>query len=263
MMVDHSSKRAPNIRGMISFSRRISNLVVTEVLSNESVKMRARLITRYINVAGKLHNIHNFQSTRSILIGLQSDSIYRLKKTWDYIRHHHSSKYQLLYKLLKLHRDPKTRDYRAMFESNTSAPPYLPSLPYLITALLGHFPHTRRMKRGQHKPANHLTTARSSGYFCTELEGALEDSTMESDNSVPPNAKPDCLVQCLGAHVPLDGPIKIEAAYQLLGIWQKAARQYCFVENKTAMEFLMKTHYREERENFLRSLQVEPSTTED
>lgn len=57
------------------------------------LQTRARLLARFINVADKCYRISNFQSCRTVLSGLQSPAIYRLRRTWAYVRKKHASKY--------------------------------------------------------------------------------------------------------------------------------------------------------------------------
>nr|CAD7570773.1 unnamed protein product [Timema californicum] len=93
VLVQKSSRNAPNLRALIAFSRRVCCLVATEILNEESHKVRARLISRYINAADKCNSVQNFQSCRSILAGLQSPSVYRLHHTWTLVRESHAMKY--------------------------------------------------------------------------------------------------------------------------------------------------------------------------
>jgi hypothetical protein len=94
LVSQQSSKNAPNVAAMVAFAHRISCLVASDILKNQSERMRARLIARFVTVAEKCHRISNFHSCRTVLFGLQSPAIYRLKATWAYVRKKHASKYQ-------------------------------------------------------------------------------------------------------------------------------------------------------------------------
>lgn len=51
--------------------------------------------------------------------------------------------------------------------------------------------------------------------------------------------------------------IKLKEAVELLEKFQLAAAHYCINKNELACEYLLKARYREERENFFHSIQVE------
>ncbi|KAL1116130.1 hypothetical protein AAG570_005625 [Ranatra chinensis] len=125
---------------MVAFSQRVANLVATEILNTESVKMRARMISRFINATDKLNRLGNMQSATSVLYGLQSAPVYRLKMTWHYLRRHHSIKYQRLCLLMRLYNDPKSAKYKRMVDRACRTPPYIPSVAYLVSALLARVP---------------------------------------------------------------------------------------------------------------------------
>ncbi|KAJ9601442.1 hypothetical protein L9F63_000409, partial [Diploptera punctata] len=135
-----SSRNAPNIGALIAFSHRISCLVTTEVLREESVNVRAQLITRFINVAEKCNRLNNFQSCRSVLAGLQSLPVYRLHSTWKYVRLHHATKYHVFEKLCRMYRDPRLPNYQKAFFKASLNPPYLPYIGDLLAKLLGRVP---------------------------------------------------------------------------------------------------------------------------
>ncbi|KAK6619458.1 hypothetical protein RUM43_012215 [Polyplax serrata] len=137
LLINRNGKSCLNLMSWIIFSHRISCLVATEILLTEDIKYRARLISRFINAAEKCHLLHNFQSCRSILSGLQSPAIYRLKLTWCQVRHNHATKYQIFEKLSRLYRDPRLTCYQKAFYKSSLEQPYLPSAMHILATFLG------------------------------------------------------------------------------------------------------------------------------
>jgi len=90
LIYQKSSRNAPNLGAWIAFSHRIACLTVSEILAIKQLAMRTRIMARFINAADKCFALGNFQSCRSILAGLQAPPIYRLRKSWSYLRTHHA-----------------------------------------------------------------------------------------------------------------------------------------------------------------------------
>lgn len=94
LVYQRSSRNAPNLGAWIAFSHRIACLTVSEILAIKQIDMRTRIMARFINAADKCFALGNFQSCRSILAGLQALPIYRLRRSWSYLRTHHAARYQ-------------------------------------------------------------------------------------------------------------------------------------------------------------------------
>ncbi|KAL1273262.1 hypothetical protein QQF64_029124, partial [Cirrhinus molitorella] len=86
---------APTVRATIAQFNAITNCVITSLLcppstsppgspscSRSGPAHRARIIEKWISVAQECHQLRNFSSLRAILSALQSNAVYRLKKTW-------------------------------------------------------------------------------------------------------------------------------------------------------------------------------------
>lgn len=75
-------KLAPNVLAMVGAFNRVALLVPTEILQKTTPQARAKVISVFIQVASKCYQLHNYNSLKAVLAGLQCTPIYRLKKTW-------------------------------------------------------------------------------------------------------------------------------------------------------------------------------------
>ncbi|XP_055963965.1 ral guanine nucleotide dissociation stimulator-like 1 isoform X2 [Sorex fumeus] len=75
---------APTIRATIAQFNALTQCVVSTTLGSRELRtqQRARLIEKWINIAHECRVLKNFSSLRAIVSALQSNPIYRLKKTW-------------------------------------------------------------------------------------------------------------------------------------------------------------------------------------
>ncbi|XP_068409884.1 ral guanine nucleotide dissociation stimulator isoform X2 [Eschrichtius robustus] len=76
---------APTVRATVAQFNSVANCVITTCLGDRSVtaRARARVVEHWIEVARECRVLKNFSSLYAILSALQSNSIHRLKKTWE------------------------------------------------------------------------------------------------------------------------------------------------------------------------------------
>ncbi|XP_034290428.1 ral guanine nucleotide dissociation stimulator-like 3 [Pantherophis guttatus] len=75
---------APSVRATVTQFNAVTSRVITSVLGDQAMRIpqRAHLLEKWIQIAGQCRALRNFSSLYAILSALQSNSIYRLKRTW-------------------------------------------------------------------------------------------------------------------------------------------------------------------------------------
>ncbi|KAG5519994.1 hypothetical protein PMAC_001070 [Pneumocystis sp. 'macacae'] len=76
---------AKNIKSMILKSNQITGWVTHSILSQSEVKKRVDIIKHFINIADRCRSLNNFSTLTSIISGINSAPIHRLKRTWELI----------------------------------------------------------------------------------------------------------------------------------------------------------------------------------
>uniref|UniRef100_A0A8C5WDS2 Ras-specific guanine nucleotide-releasing factor RalGPS1 n=1 Tax=Leptobrachium leishanense TaxID=445787 RepID=A0A8C5WDS2_9ANUR len=121
---------APNV---VAFTRRFNQVsfwVVREILTAQTLKIRAEILIHFIKIAKKLLDLNNLHSVMSVVSALQSAPIFRLSKTWALLNRKDKTTFDKLdYLLTKEDNYKRTREYIRSLKM-------MPCIPYLGIYLL-------------------------------------------------------------------------------------------------------------------------------
>jgi hypothetical protein len=85
---------------MIESFNRLALVVCTEIVHEKTIQGRAKAIGSYIQLADKCYKLHNYNSMKAVISGLQSQAIYRLKRSWNHVTSKRKKKFEKLSNLL-------------------------------------------------------------------------------------------------------------------------------------------------------------------
>ncbi|XP_035759016.1 ras-specific guanine nucleotide-releasing factor RalGPS1 isoform X6 [Egretta garzetta] len=121
---------APNV---VAFTRRFNQVsfwVVREILTAQTLKIRAEILSHFVKIAKKLLELNNLHSLMSVVSALQSAPIFRLTKTWALLNRKDKTTFEKLdYLLSKEDNYKRTREYIRSLKM-------VPTIPYLGIYLL-------------------------------------------------------------------------------------------------------------------------------
>ncbi|KAL3236404.1 Cell division control protein 25 [Nakaseomyces bracarensis] len=92
----YNSDADNNISKFVAFANNLTKFVTYKVLSYDSPKERASIITYFIKVTDECYLLKNFSSMTALISGLYASPLYRLKNTWKYVQPEYCSKLQNL-----------------------------------------------------------------------------------------------------------------------------------------------------------------------
>ncbi|XP_007901158.1 ras-specific guanine nucleotide-releasing factor RalGPS2 isoform X2 [Callorhinchus milii] len=129
---------APNV---VAFTRRFNHVsfwVVREILTAQTLKIRAEVLSHYIKTAKKLYELNNLHALMAVVSGLQSAPIFRLTKTWALLSRKDKTTFEKLeYLMSKEDNYKRLRDYINSLKMTPCIPYlgiYLSDLTYIDSA---------------------------------------------------------------------------------------------------------------------------------
>ncbi|KAL9651704.1 hypothetical protein ABK040_009319 [Willaertia magna] len=131
-MKDTKEWTAPNITQLIARSNILTNWVTTYILKTTNIKDRKKILKHFILIADCCLSIHNYNTVFEIAMGLISQPIYRLKKTWEILKEGDlGKKWKKLEEITSFGQNRK--NYREQIKKviKNSVEERLPCLPYL------------------------------------------------------------------------------------------------------------------------------------
>eukprot|EP01121_Diplochlamys_sp_Union-15-3_P008010 TRINITY_DN2091_c0_g1_i5.p1 TRINITY_DN2091_c0_g1~~TRINITY_DN2091_c0_g1_i5.p1 ORF type:complete len:655 (+),score=137.61 TRINITY_DN2091_c0_g1_i5:266-2230(+) len=127
-------EKAPNILAMIKQFNDVSNWVATQVLKEDKLKKRVKVITHFVQIAESCKQLNNLNAVLEIISGLCQGSVDRLKHTWAGV--HKLANVKQSFELLKALVVPTT-NYKVMREYlKTVSPPCIPYIGIFLTDLI-------------------------------------------------------------------------------------------------------------------------------
>ncbi|KAI9519264.1 Ras-specific guanine nucleotide-releasing factor RalGPS1 [Dissostichus eleginoides] len=118
-------RMAPNV---VAFTRRFNQVsfwLVREILTAQTMKIRAEILSHFVKIAKKLLELNNLHSLVSVVSALTSAPIFRLSKTWALISRKDKGTFEKLNYLTS-----KEENYTCMREYIRSLK-MVPCIPYL------------------------------------------------------------------------------------------------------------------------------------
>lgn len=114
----------PYLTEFINNFNRLGEIVASEIVLNPNFRSRVQVLSKFIEVAGELAKLQNFNSVISILSGLSFGAVSRLTETWADLSPETKSLYEKLEELCSS--DDNYKNMRSVLEK--TEPPLIPYL---------------------------------------------------------------------------------------------------------------------------------------
>lgn len=118
---------SPNVVAMNRQFNQVTFWVVGQILSHDSPRIRAELISNFIKTAKHLYQLNNLHSSYAVISALLSSPIYRLDKTWYFVRKKYPKERLHFDQLKELYSDNNNYELLRNHLANCD----LPCIPYL------------------------------------------------------------------------------------------------------------------------------------
>lgn len=123
----HRHNSCPNIAAMRRQFNQVTFWVVGQILAHESPRQRAETISQFIKTAKRLYQLNNLHSSNAVVSALLSSPIYRLDKTWHFVKKKYPKEKAQFDRLTELYSD--TNNYESLRKHLANC--NLPCIPYL------------------------------------------------------------------------------------------------------------------------------------
>ncbi|XP_071322908.1 ras-specific guanine nucleotide-releasing factor RalGPS1-like isoform X2 [Trachinotus anak] len=201
---------APNV---VAFTRRFNQVsfwLVREILTAQTLKIRAEILSHFVKIAKKLLELNNLHSLVSVVSALQSAPIFRLSKTWALISRKDKATFEKLNYLTS-----KEENYTRMREYIRSLKmvPCIPYLDHLVT-----LPHVQKyllsvryieeLQKFVEDDNFKLSLKIEPGNSSPRIASSKEDlaGLSEVSASMRYNRRPTCPDASVGVHIPTPPP---------------------------------------------------------
>jgi len=129
----HLKRNAPNILNLIERFNQMARWISSEIVNEPKLRLRAKLLRRFIEVAAECDALNSFNIIQEILAALNSDSVYRLKATWKELKPKTLAQWEALQKLLSNEHNYKA--IRVRLDESLAKGPVLPYLGVFLSDL--------------------------------------------------------------------------------------------------------------------------------
>jgi len=129
----HKEVLAPNITLMIQRFNLVSRWVQTCIVQSDKIKDRVQYLKTFLKIASYCLDINNYNAAMTILSGLRSSAVGRLKKTWGKLEIEHNKWYKSFERLCSIL--DSGENYRVLRQKLIDIDPPNPCIPYLGTYL--------------------------------------------------------------------------------------------------------------------------------